>query len=190
VANSGLDFNNLARNACRMLNDLMSVIMGIDPGSRITGYGVLRLKGDFEYLESGIIDLRKAGELPERLALLNQHLDELFNKWQPEMVSIEKVFLGKNPQSAFTLGHARGICLAQASACGATVAEYATRSAKKAVSGRGSSSKEELQKIIEMQFGRKIAHLDATDALALAICHGRQVLERKVIQRAKGEIEL
>ena len=168
----------------------MSVIIGIDPGSRITGYGVISLKQDFEYLDSGIIDLRKEGELPQRLAKLNLQLAEIFNKWSPDSVSIEKVFLGKNPASAFTLGHARGICLAQAAACGARVAEYATRSAKKAVSGRGAATKEELQKIIEMQFGRKIDNLDATDALALALCHGRQVLEGRVIGKLKGEMNL
>ena len=173
-----------------MLNDFMSVIIGIDPGSRITGYGVLRLTQDFELLDAGVIDLRKEGELPQRLAVLAEKLGEVFEKWQPEAVSIEKVFLGKNPASAFTLGHARGVCLAQAAAAGAKVAEYATRSAKKAVSGRGGATKEELQKVIEMQFGVRIHNLDATDALALALCHGRQVLERRVILKAKGELNL
>lgn len=173
-----------------MLNEHMSVIIGIDPGSRVTGYGVLKLHQDFELLGSGIIDLRKEGDLPQRLAKLTLELSQIFEKWKPDFVSIEKVFLGKNPASAFTLGHARGICLSQAALAGAQVAEYATRSAKKAVSGRGGATKEELQKIIEMQFGVKINNLDATDALALALCHGRQVLERRVIQRAKGELNI
>ena len=190
MANLRAEFNILATKAIRLLNGPMSIIIGIDPGSRVTGYGVVRLKQDFEFLEAGIIDLRKFGELPQRLAQLTTELQDVFEKWNPDSVSIEKVFLGKNPASAFTLGHARGICLAQAAAVGASVAEYATRSAKKAVSGRGSATKEDLQKIIEMQFGRRFEQLDATDALALALCHGRQILEGQVINKLKGEVEL
>lgn len=168
----------------------MSIIIGIDPGSRIAGFGVLELAEDFRFLEAGVIDVRSSGELPQRLAELSQQIAALFLKWRPDAVSLEKVFLGKNPDSAFVLGHARGVCLAHAAESGAQVAEYATRAVKKAVGGRGSSSKEELQRVIEMQFGRKVPQLDATDALALALCHGRQVLERRVLEKAQGSPSL
>ena len=159
------------------------VVIGIDPGTRITGYGVLRANRDrLIGLECGVIDLGEKDSIAERLAELGRQLSVIFGRFKPEHVSIEKVFLGKNADSAFKLGHARGVCMQAAAAAGAEVFEYATRSVKKAVTGSGAAEKEQVKLVVENLLGLRSDFLDASDALALAVTHVRELQSKSILE--------
>lgn len=152
----------------------MSIILGIDPGSQITGFGVIDASKDKpRAISHGIIQLKKGTDsFNERLLLLSQNLDLLLKKYQPHTVVVEKLFLGKNPDSAFKLGHARGICIAKAMENRCHVFEYTPREVKKTITGSGSSDKLQVAEVLK--FVLQIGHfdfLDASDALALAYHH-------------------
>lgn len=151
----------------------MSIILGIDPGSRITGYGVIRqVGGKFEYLGSGCIRLPE-GALPERLQLIYNGITELITQYQPTQMAVEQVFLARNPDSALKLGQARGAAIVAAINQGLLVSEYSARQIKQAVVGKGSAVKEQVQHMVTYLLklpGKPQA--DAADALAVALCHG------------------
>ena len=147
-------------------------VLGIDPGSRITGYGVLEVSGGrYRYLASGCIRPR-AGEFPERLAEIYSGISSVIAEHEPEVLAIEQVFMARNPDSALKLGQARGVAIAAAVQGGLPVHEYAARTVKQAVVGSGRAGKEQVQHMV-----RAILELpgapapDAADALAIAICH-------------------
>lgn len=147
-------------------------MLGIDPGSRITGYGVIDVcPGEMRYVESGCV--RPAGEaFLGRLGEIYRGIDELIRRHQPDEVAIEEVFLATNPASALKLGQARGAAVAAAVAHGLPVAEYAARRVKQAVVGTGRAGKEQVQHMVRVLLqlpGSPAA--DAADALAIAICH-------------------
>lgn len=152
----------------------MSIILGIDPGSQITGFGVLDAsKEKLRVLSHGIIEL-KSGNLSfnERLLRLSENLDRILKKYQPDIIVVEKLFLGKNPDSAFKLGHARGICIVKAMENNSKVFEYTPREVRKTVTGSGASDKIQVAEVLK--FLLQIGHfdfLDASDALALAYHH-------------------
>ena len=159
------------------------ILIGIDPGSRALGYGVLkRQKGQLLALEWGVIR-PKADDLSGRLGLISVELKAIFERYKPTHVVVEKVFLGKNPDSAFILGHARGVALAMAGLVGATVSEYATRSVKKIVTGQGGAEKEHVKRVVEVLLKIKVEELDATDALAMAITESRKLDEAELMGR-------
>ena len=170
----------------------MSIILGIDPGSQMTGFGVLDTsKEKPRAISHGIIQL-KTGNLSfnERLLLLSSNLDTILKKYQPEVVVVEKLFLGKNPDSAFKLGHARGICIAKAMENGSLVFEYTPREVKKTVTGSGASDKIQVAEVIK--FILQIKHfdfLDASDALALAYHHHLMHRMDRVIKAAEKNEE-
>lgn len=150
----------------------MAIILGIDPGSRITGYGVIRQTGrQLEYLGSGAI--RTAAEdLPTRLKRIYAGVSEIITQFQPEMFAIEQVFMAKNADSALKLGQARGTAIVAAVNHDLPVFEYAARLVKQTVVGIGSADKTQVQEMVT-----RILHLsakpqaDAADALAIAITH-------------------
>lgn len=147
-------------------------ILGIDPGSRITGYGVLEVAGrDVRYLASGCI--RPAGgTFVERLADIYRGVEEIIAVQQPAELAIEEVFLARNPASALKLGQARGVAIAAAVAQGLVVHEYAARKVKQTLVGTGRASKEQVQHMVRVILGLPAAPgTDAADALAIAICH-------------------
>lgn len=148
------------------------IILGIDPGSRITGFGVIKRNGQkIEYLASGCIRTGE-GELAERLKIIFSGVSELIGQYQPNEFAIEQVFMGKNADSALKLGQARGCAIVAASLQNLPVAEYAPRSIKQAVVGKGSATKEQVQHMV--QYLLKLPgtpQADAADALAIAICH-------------------
>lgn len=153
-------------------------ILGIDPGSQVTGFGLLEsFDGRVKVLTHGIIQLKKETEnFNERIFLLSQNLDVLLAKYQPEIVVIEKIFLGKNPDSAFKLGHARGVCIQKAMEHKARVYEYATREVKKGITGSGGADKIQVNEVLKHLLGLKsIDYLDASDALALAFHHSTRI---------------
>lgn len=153
-------------------------ILGIDPGSQVTGFGLLEsFDGRNKVLTHGIIQLKKETEnFNERIFLLSQNLDILLTKYQPEIVVIEKIFLGKNPDSAFKLGHARGVCIQKAMEHKAKVYEYSTREVKKGITGSGGADKIQVNEVLKQLLGLKsIDYLDASDALALAFHHSTRI---------------
>ena len=148
------------------------IILGIDPGSRLTGFGVIRRIGQkTEYIVSGCIRTGD-GEMPGRLRKIFEGVTELINTYQPQEFAIEQVFMGKNADSALKLGQARGVAILAATLHDLPVAEYAPRSVKQAVVGKGSADKEQVQHMVQYLLklpGKPQA--DAADALAIAICH-------------------
>ena len=148
------------------------IILGIDPGSRLTGFGVIRRIGQkTEYIVSGCIRTGE-GELPARLKKIFDGVTELIETYQPQEFAIEQVFMGKNADSALKLGQARGVAILAAVNHGLPVAEYAPRTIKQAVVGKGGADKEQVQHMVQymLKFPGK-PQADAADALAIAICH-------------------
>lgn len=144
-------------------------ILGIDPGSRITGYGII--DAPKKYITSGTIRL-KATEIPDRLDTIFNDLTTLIQKYQPHCVVIEQVFFSKNAQSALKLGYARGVAMVAATQAKCQIFEYSPRAMKQAVTGHGNASKEHIQEMVQHWLklsGRPT--VDAADALGLAICH-------------------
>jgi crossover junction endodeoxyribonuclease RuvC len=153
----------------------MRIILGIDPGSRITGYGVIRSNGQrHQYIASGTIVTLRAKTLPERLSLIFLGIVEIMQRYMPEEAAIESVFMAKNASAALKLGQARGAAIVAMSAHGLTVAEYAARSVKQAVSGHGAADKAQVQYMVKLLLNiRGTPAVDAADALAVAICHAQ-----------------
>ena len=153
-------------------------ILGIDPGTNILGFGVIGIneKGP-HYIDMGVFDLRKIKDPYEKLANIFAGVTELIEEHKPDCLAVESPFYGKNAQVVLKLGRAQGAALTAAVMKGLTVAEYAPRKAKIAICGNGAASKEQvsmmIQKTLNVQLDPK--HLDATDALAIALCHHYQM---------------
>lgn len=150
----------------------MSIILGIDPGSRITGYGVIRQVGrKLEYLGSGCIRT-SCPDIPVRLKQIYAGVSEVITQFQPDVFAIEEVFMGKNASSALKLGQARGSAIVAAVNADLPVNEYAARLIKQAVVGIGSADKLQVQHMVcSMLKLEGKPQADAADALAVAICH-------------------
>ncbi|WP_339846913.1 crossover junction endodeoxyribonuclease RuvC [uncultured Halopseudomonas sp.] len=150
----------------------MALILGIDPGSRTTGYGIVREHaGRCEYVTSGCIRLG-GGPLPGRLKLIFEGLSELIKQYEPDILSIEQVFLARNPDSALKLGQARGAAIVAAVHTGMDVHEYTARQIKQSVVGTGAADKTQVQHMVTQLLGLSgTPQADAADALAAALCH-------------------
>jgi crossover junction endodeoxyribonuclease RuvC len=161
-------------------------ILGVDPGSRITGFGVIRISaGKIEHINHGVIMMDVDSGFPARMKELGEGFREVMAKYKPDHVVIEKIFLGKNADSAFKLGHARGVIMYEAGVGGADVLEYATRLVKKGITGNGGSSKEDVQAILKAILNVKsINRIDASDALAMACFHAFELKKKAVLERA------
>lgn len=148
-------------------------ILGIDPGLRITGFGLIAADGPrLAYIASGCIRTPAQQSLPERLGVIVRGVREIIASYQPEQSAVEEIFLNKNPWSTLLLGQARGAAIGVLVDCGLPVAEYGTMQIKQAVVGQGRATKEQVQQMV-----MRLLHLpgvpapDAADALACAICH-------------------
>jgi len=158
-------------------------VLGIDPGSRRTGWGVVdACGGGFRHVASGTIVLAPASHLGTRLARLHAECLRLIAAWEPAAVVLERAFVARNVQSAFRLGEARGAVLAAAGAAGAVLAEYAPASVKLATVGYGQADKRAMGRGVALRLGlERPPAPDAADALALALCHlHRAPLARRV----------
>jgi crossover junction endodeoxyribonuclease RuvC len=157
-------------------------LLGIDPGSRITGYGVIDLDGPrSRYVASGCIQTDSSRPLPERLKIIFEGVASVIREHQPVEVAVEQVFVHRNPDSALKLGQARGAALCAVVVAGLPVSEYAPRAIKQAVVGGGGADKTQVQRMVGLLLNRvEPLPADAADALAVAICHGhtRQTLNR------------
>ena len=150
----------------------MTIILGVDPGSRITGYGVIRTEGrHIQYLDSGCI---RMGEKPlsERLQIIYAGLAELIATYRPVEFAIEQVFLARNADSALKLGQARGAAIVCAANAGLPVFEYSARQVKQAVVGKGGAEKSQVQHMVQALLNLSSRpQADAADALAIALSH-------------------
>lgn len=152
-------------------------ILGIDPGSRFLGFAVIDVAPqNIRVVEIGVYKFNQNLELNRRLVDVGTGIKELLQSYKPDHVSVEKIFLGKNADSAFKLGHARGVVIYQCVDREIPLYEYATRVVKKGITGRGSAEKEQVRATLEAYLKiDKIKSLDASDALALAVHHGLQL---------------
>ncbi|WP_058534863.1 crossover junction endodeoxyribonuclease RuvC [Legionella saoudiensis] len=153
----------------------MTVILGIDPGSRVTGYGLIRHVGQkIEYIDSGCIRTTPNGELSEKLLQIYDGICQLMDHYTPEEVAIEQVFMHQNPNSALKLGHARGVAMVAAASHRVKVSEYSAREIKQTVVGYGAAEKAQVgHMVVSLLMLNKAPQTDAADALAIAICHSR-----------------
>nr|C6E1T0.1 RecName: Full=Crossover junction endodeoxyribonuclease RuvC; AltName: Full=Holliday junction nuclease RuvC; AltName: Full=Holliday junction resolvase RuvC [Geobacter sp. M21] len=149
------------------------IILGIDPGSRKTGYGIISKQGNrLIHVDNGAIFTQSAKDFPERLEKIFTGLSEIIAQYRPEVVAVEDVFLAKNAQSALKLGQARGAAIVAAVNVGLPVHEYTAMQVKQAVVGTGRAEKAQVQQMIKALLNLpEVAQEDASDALAVAICH-------------------
>lgn len=150
------------------------IIMGIDPGTNYTGYGVLEVRGNApKCLVLGYIQLIKLTDPYEKLRRIFERVGALVDEYGPDEVALESPFFGENVQSMLKLGRAQGVAMAAALTRGIPVFEYAPRRIKQSITGNGAASKEQvatmLQKMLNVEYSLK--KLDATDGLAVALCH-------------------
>jgi len=147
--------------------------MGVDPGTWKTGVGVIEASGNkYAMLHCEVITLQKKAPLPERLKKIYQSLCELIKIYRPEIMALENIFYAKNLQAMIRIGEARACAMLAAAEHSVEVAEYLPTRVKQAVSGNGHASKEQVQQMVRRLLTlEKTAPSDASDALALAICH-------------------
>jgi crossover junction endodeoxyribonuclease RuvC len=161
----------------------MAIIMGLDPGSRTTGFGIIETNGiKHRYITSGCIRLPEP-ELAPRLNRIFNSVTELLKQYQPDEFAIEQVFMARNAASALKLGQARGAAIVAAANYGVPVAEYSARQIKQSVVGTGSAKKEQVQHMVQMllELSDKPAE-DAADALAAAMCHSHSAASLQKMQ--------
>ncbi len=157
------------------------IIMGIDPGTTRTGYGVLEIDGSRLYaVTMGDIDLRKVGDTYQKLRVIFERTGELIDKYRPGEVALESPFFGENVQSMLKLGRAQGVAMAAALSRGIEVYEYAPRRVKQAITGQGAAAKEQVAALLKSMLGIEYdpKRLDATDGMAVALCHHFTVSSR------------
>lgn len=150
------------------------IILGIDPGTVVMGYGLIHIKGKkIEMLASGVIKLDKLKDHPTRLKKIFDRTLEIIKEYHPDEMAIEAPFFGKNVQSMLKLGRAQGVAIAAALSRNLPVSEYSPRKIKQSVTGNGNASKEQVFGMLENLLGTKLGNipLDASDGLAAAICH-------------------
>ena len=167
----------------------MTRILGIDPGSRKLGWGVVEVRGSrMEHLAHGVIAPSAKLELAERLAGIFAQLESVIEKWEPESAAIEQVFVAQGVRSALVLGQARGVALLAMQRASLDVGEYAPAEIKLAVAGHGRASKPQLAAMVSRLLGAGLegAGHDATDALAIAICHAHGRKREALVRKARA----
>lgn len=167
------------------------VILGIDPGSRFLGYAVILVENNkMKPIDYGVLKFSQDVPLSDRLELIGLGVRELFEKYRPQHLSLEKIFLGKNADSAFKMGHARGVVIYESLLAKCQVFEYATRVVKKGITGNGGAEKEHVRLVVRnmLQIG-PIKSLDASDALAMACYHATQLRLLKMKQQQERVLE-
>ncbi len=157
-------------------------ILGIDPGTLVTGFGVIQYdKNQLTYITSGIIKPPSKTDMGERLKLIYDDIFSLIKTFEPDEFAIETAFYGKNIQSTMKIGYARGVSILAAVQNKIHSSEYSPRTIKQAVVGKGGASKNQVQFMVKrlLSLGEKEKSFDETDALAVAICHAFKFNEVK-----------
>jgi crossover junction endodeoxyribonuclease RuvC len=150
------------------------IILGIDPGTNYTGYGIVKVhKNSFTKIANGLIKLPAGRILTEKLEIIYSRLDELIRTYNPDEFAIETAFYGKNVQSAMKIGYARGVSLLAAIHNKIPTSEYSPREVKKSVVGNGAASKQQVSFMIKslLNIKNEKMRFDESDALAIALCH-------------------
>ena len=162
-----------------MSNKKRSRIIGIDPGTNFLGYAIIEIIGrEIKLIEVDVLKMQKGLEAHEKLSVIFQRISFLIEQHRPDTLSIEAPFFGKNIQSMLKLGRAQGIAIAAGINKGLDIVEYAPRKIKQSVTGNGNASKEQVKAMIEQLFYLRspITSFDASDALAVALCHHYQTV--------------
>jgi crossover junction endodeoxyribonuclease RuvC len=150
------------------------IILGIDPGIAITGYGVIKYEGNkFTTIDYGAVLTSPKSSMPERLSIINRDLSDLIEKYKPDAFAVEELFFNKNVKTALTVGHARGVVLLTAYVHGLNIFEYTPLQVKQAVVGYGRADKSQIQQMVKILLNLKEIPKpdDVADALAIAVCH-------------------
>ena len=154
-------------------------ILGIDPGTNLLGFGIIRVDegGKSHFVDMGVLDLRRMPDPYQKLVIIFEKVGALCDLYNPDDLAVESPFYAKNAQVIFKLGRAQGAAMIAAISRNIPVYEYAPRKAKMAICGNGAASKEQVALIVQKTLGIDIEekYLDATDALALAMCHYYQL---------------
>ena len=152
----------------------MSLIVGIDPGSRITGYGVVEhRRSDIIYVGSGVIRVKRTEQRPQRLRTIKEGIDEILARYRPDSFAVEEIFMARNPRSTMVLGEARGVIILAAAEAEVPVYEYSPREVKCSVVGSGAAHKSQVAFMIgkHLRLTHQPETEDESDALAVAFCH-------------------
>lgn len=160
------------------------IILGVDPGSNVTGYGLIRSDGGRDLLvESGVIQPYPKATLPEKLKEIFEGLLAIIDKGEPDHFAIEKAFYSKNARSALIMGQARGVAILAAAKSNIPIGEYSPKEVKSAVVGNGSASKSQVQFMVKKLLRLKDPPepLDAADALAVALCHAQRIRRNHLV---------
>lgn len=154
------------------------IILGIDPGTLLMGYSIIQItRGKIVMKEMHALKLSGKKDNHERLHLIHQKVTELITAYRPDEFAIEAPFFGKNVQSMLKLGRAQGVAIAAAMSAGIPVTEYSPRKVKQSVTGNGNADKEQVWKMLQqlLNLQEEPQYFDATDALAIAVCHHFQM---------------
>ena len=151
------------------------IILGIDPGTQITGFGLIQKNGQgWRHLDCGLIQPKAKQPLPDRLQFIYQKIAQTIEQIRPNEIALEDLFFAKNAQSALKLGHARGVVMLAAAQYQIPVFEYPPAQIKMALAGFGQATKEQMQKMVKIHLKLKeVAEENASDALAVALCHSQ-----------------
>jgi crossover junction endodeoxyribonuclease RuvC len=163
------------------------LVLGIDPGSRVTGWGIVeRERGRYRLVASGAIRNATTVPLAQRLLVIHRELEQVIATWAPEVMAVEAIFRHKSSESALRLGHARGVPLLAAAEAGLPVFEYNSAHIKKAVTGFGGAQKTQVARMVSLLLGETIdAPADVTDALAVAITHHAHSRTAAAVQESR-----
>jgi crossover junction endodeoxyribonuclease RuvC len=148
--------------------------LGIDPGTIIMGYGIIEIKGTaIHLLDMNVLKLSAKNDAYEKLEKIHEKVSQLIKQYKPGYFAIEAPFFGKNVQSMLKLGRAQGVAIAAAIQAGLTVNEYSPKKIKQSITGNGNAGKEQVMKMLQhiLKFDEGPAYMDASDALAVAVCH-------------------
>ena len=165
------------------------MVLGIDPGIAITGWGLVISDGEaLSLVEYGTVRTTQGTPLPERLQTIHRELGQVISNHQPSAVAVEKLFFNKNVRTAMTVGQARGVALLAVADAGLSLHEYTPMEVKQSVCGYGKASKEQVQKLVQMLLGLDFIPQpdDAADAIAVAICHIHSSRLESILARGAG----
>ena len=162
-------------------------LLGLDPGLRRTGWGVIETTGNcLSHLANGTVCSDDAAPLCHRLMQIHDGLQEVIAEWQPHSAAVEETFVNRNPVSTLKLGQVRGVVLLVPALAGLEVGEYAPNKIKKSVVGAGHAGKEQVLAMVRMILpGIEIDGQDAADALAVAICHAHHTATHEIVRAAE-----
>jgi crossover junction endodeoxyribonuclease RuvC len=170
-------FINLVKIHC-CLQKAAKIILGIDPGTLVMGYGIIEISNNaITMKEMFVLKLSGKKDNHDRLRLIHQKVEELIKKYKPHEFAIEAPFFGKNVQSMLKLGRAQGVAIAAAMSAGLPVTEYSPKKVKQSITGNGNADKEQVWKMLQqlLVLKEEPQYYDATDALAVAVCHHFQM---------------